>query len=48
MDWIDEAAMRLRKKNQVLFAKDSGYLQDLLALFQGQSYKGEWAAFMER
>ncbi len=39
MDWIDEVAMRLKRKNQVLFAKDSAYLQDLRTLFCGQDHK---------
>ena len=39
MNWLDEAAAKLKKKNQVLFAKNSAYLQDLLALFQGQDHK---------
>lgn len=38
MHWIDEAAIRLKKKNQVLFTKDSAYLQDLLTLFQNQKH----------
>ena len=39
MNWVEEVSVKLKKKNQVLFAKDSGYLQDLLALFQGQDRK---------
>jgi hypothetical protein len=39
MNWLDEAAAKLKKKNQVLFAKNSAYLQDLLALFQGQDHR---------
>lgn len=39
MDWIDEASAKLKRKNAVLFAKNSGYLQDLLSLFQGQDHK---------
>ncbi|NLU24884.1 MAG: hypothetical protein GXW99_09330 [Clostridiales bacterium] len=39
MNWIDEAAIRLKKKNQILFAKDDAYLQDLAALFQRQNHR---------
>jgi len=39
MNWLDEAAARLKRKNQVLFAKDSEYLQDLTLLFQGQNHR---------
>lgn len=39
MDWMDEVSAKLKKKNQVLFAKDSAYLQDLMTLFQEQSHR---------
>lgn len=39
MNWIDEVAARLKRKNQVLFTKDSEYLQDLALLFQGQNHR---------
>ncbi len=39
MDWLDEAAARLKRKNQVLFAKDSEYLRDLAMLFQGREHR---------
>ena len=39
MNWVDEVAFRLKKRNQVLFAKDSEYLQDLFTLFQNQDHK---------
>lgn len=39
MNWMDEAAARLKRKNQVLFAKDSEYLQDLVSLFQGKDHR---------
>lgn len=39
MNWIDEAGIKLKKKAQVLFAKDSEYLSDLLVLFQGQNHR---------
>lgn len=39
MDWIDEVSARWKRNNQVLFAKDSEYLQDLTRLFQGQDHR---------
>lgn len=39
MNWIDEVQLRLKRKNHVLFAKDSEYLQDLIMLFQSQAHK---------
>ena len=39
MNWIEEAAIKLKKKNQVLFAKNSDYLQDLNILFQSQNHR---------
>ena len=39
MDWLDEARVKLKKNNQVLFAKDSEFLQDLSLLFRDQSHK---------
>ena len=39
MDWLDEVRIRLKKRNQVLFAKDMEYLQDLTMLFREQSHK---------
>lgn len=39
MDWIDEAAVKMKKKNQVLFSKNSEYLQDLIMLFETQSHQ---------
>lgn len=39
MDWIDEVHMRLKRKNKILFAKDSEYLQDLASLFQEQEHR---------
>lgn len=39
MDWREEVSARLKRKNQVLFAKDSPYLQDLTLLFQGQVHR---------
>ena len=39
MDWLDEVQIRLKKGSQVLFAKDTEYLQDLTMLFREQSHK---------
>ena len=39
MDWLDELRIRLKRRNQVLFAKDMEYLQDLTMLFREQSHK---------
>ena len=39
MKWIDEVGIRIKRNNQVLFAKYSEYLQDLIGLFQNQDHK---------
>ena len=39
MDWLDEVRAKLKRKNQVLFAKDAMFLQDLAMLFQEQSHR---------
>ena len=39
MDWLDEVKARIKNKNQILFAKDSEYLQDLIIMFQNQDHK---------
>lgn len=39
MDWLNEVRGNLQKKNQILFQKDSEYLQDLAMLFQNQSHR---------
>ena len=39
MDWLDEVRIKLKKRNQVLFAKDMEYLQDLAMLFREQNHK---------
>lgn len=39
MTWMDEVSVQLKRKNQVLFAKDSEYLQSLALLFQRQDHK---------
>ena len=40
MDWQDEARIKLKRKNQVLLAKDSEFLQDLAMLIQRQNRRG--------
>lgn len=39
MNWIDEVSVKLKKKNQILFSKNSEYMQDLIALFELQSHQ---------
>ena len=39
MDWLDEARIKLKRKNQVLFAKDAKFLQDLTMLFWEQNHR---------
>lgn len=38
MNWMDEVSARLKRGNQVLFGKDSEYLQDLDLLLREQSH----------
>ncbi|MDV0446061.1 hypothetical protein MmiAt1_16710 [Methanimicrococcus sp. At1] len=37
MDWTDEVKDRISRKNQILFAKDSEFLQDLTQLIEKQT-----------
>lgn len=39
MNWIDEVSVKFKRKNQVLFTKDSEYLQELTLLFQQQNHR---------
>lgn len=39
MYWHDEVAVKLRNKNQILFAKDCEFLQDLSALLQCANHR---------
>ena len=39
MDWLDKVRTRLKKRNQILFAKDTEFLQDLTMLLREQSHK---------
>lgn len=38
MDWLDEVKEKQKRGNQILFGKDSPYLQDLGMLLEGQSH----------
>lgn len=38
MYWIDEVNAKLKRKNQVLFAKNSEYMQDLILVFEEQTH----------
>ncbi|WNY28849.1 hypothetical protein MmiEs2_10570 [Methanimicrococcus stummii] len=37
MDWIEEVKEKISRKNQILFAKDSEYLQELTQLIEKQN-----------
>ena len=39
MDWLSEVNKRYRRNNQILFSKESEYLQDLRMLFEEQDHK---------
>lgn len=39
MDWKEEASAKLKRKNQILFAKNSEFLQDLSMLIEEQSHR---------
>ena len=39
MDWLDEVRIKLKRKNQVLFAKDAEFLQDLAMLLKERSHR---------
>lgn len=39
MNWIDEVSEKLKKKNQILFSKNSEYMKDLIMLFDTQSHQ---------
>lgn len=38
-DWLDEVKGRLRRKNQILFSKNSAYLADLADLINSQTHR---------
>lgn len=38
MDWLEEVKERYRRKNQILFGKDSEFLWDLRTLLEGQPH----------
>lgn len=39
MNWLDEVKIKLKKKNLILFGKNSEYLQDLILLLQSQTHR---------
>ena len=39
MNWLDEVQIKLKRKNQVLFAKDAEFLQDLAMLLREQNHR---------
>ena len=39
MNWIDEVSAKRKKKNQILFSKDSEFLQDLKTLMETQNHR---------
>ena len=39
MNWVNEVRLRQKRKNQILFGKDSECLQDLIALLHGQDHR---------
>ncbi|MDD7718238.1 MAG: hypothetical protein PUJ11_01870 [Eubacteriaceae bacterium] len=39
MNWTEEAAAKLKRKNQILFSKNSEYMQDLIMLLGLQSHQ---------
>ncbi len=39
MNWLNEVQNRIKRKNQILFAKDSEFLADLSALIQDQNHR---------
>lgn len=39
MDWIDEVQNKINRKNQILFAKDSAFLADLIELIAQQNHR---------
>lgn len=39
MNWLDEVNVKLKRKNHILFSKDSEYLQDLTMLFREQNHR---------
>ena len=39
MNWLDEVRIKLKRKNQVLFAKDAAFLQNLATLLGEQNHR---------
>ena len=47
MNWIEEADWKCRHKRQILFAKDSEFLQDVALLLHHQEHRAAvlWALY---
>ncbi len=39
VDWLDDVKIRIKRNNQILFAKNSGFLQDLALLIRQQHHQ---------
>lgn len=39
MNWIDEVRQKIKRKNQILFSKDSVYLQDFIHLLESMNHR---------
>lgn len=39
LDWLDEVKAKIKRKNKILFSKDSEYLSDLLLLLEEQNHR---------
>lgn len=39
MDWTEEVYQKIKRKNEILFSKDSIFLQDLILLIQQQNHR---------
>ena len=39
MDWMDEVRSRVKRKNKILFSKNSDFLQDLIKLIEEQNHR---------
>lgn len=39
MNWIDEVRQKIKRKNQILFSKDSVYLQDFIRLLESMNHR---------
>lgn len=39
MNWVDEVQGRIKRKNQILFSKDSAFLQEIILLIEKQNHR---------